>query len=62
MHTYMVSWLSAHANQISHGNSAITLPRPISDMNDVAAVQRMIRDEYGVANPILMSFSRFEEA
>jgi hypothetical protein len=58
---YLVSYLETGRNGISHGNAELTLPRPVTSMQDVQMLTRVLREKYGLTQPVVMGFSRFAE-
>ena len=62
MPRYMLSYTSTEPFGTSNGNCEIRLQTPIRTMDDVAVVTDMLRKQYHLGNPVLLSFSRFDDA
>ena len=61
MFRYLLSYTSTESYGTNNGNCEITLPRPITSMKDVTALTELLRQEFNLSNPLLLSFSRFDD-
>ncbi|WP_328466730.1 hypothetical protein OHA21_47060 [Actinoplanes sp. NBC_00393] len=59
---YLISYADTLPGGISHGNAELKLPTPIRTMDDVQTVTKLIREHFGLTSPVLLGFSRFEDA
>ncbi len=60
MTRYFISYSHQDGNRFGTGNCTIDLQLPIRDMDDIHAVIKILRGE-GIANPLVLSFCRFDD-
>jgi hypothetical protein len=61
MISYFISYVFQGPQGIAAGNCTVTVPSPISTMDDVNTVTRFLASQ-GLNNACLMSFTRFDGA
>jgi hypothetical protein len=59
MISYFISYVFRGPNGLMTGNGEVSLPTPIMSMQDVKTVTELLRRQ-GLADPFLMSFTRFD--
>lgn len=57
---YLISYTYQNAVSFGSGNGEVHRDQPIRDMQDITELTAMLRDE-GIDNPVIMSFSRFDD-
>jgi hypothetical protein len=61
MIAYFISYVFAGPHGIAAGNCELTVPSPITSMDDVNTITRFLASQ-GLNNPIVMSFTRLGTA
>lgn len=58
----MIRYLISYADRAGNtGSCELSIHSPIQSMDDVQALTRELVRQYGLTNPIILGFSRFEE-